>query len=131
MARPTTGPSLIDGLEGTSNAKLRARLVVETLAGTVSVEEAARQLQISPQRFHVLRQELLSRMVAEAEGKPPGRPATAPTEEERLAQARAEGAAEERRRIQVDWGLAARAAELKEELRALGIARPRRAKKGR
>jgi hypothetical protein len=131
MARPTTGPSLIDGLEGSANAKRRARLVLETLAGLVSVDEAARQLEITPQRFHVLRDELLSRMVAEAEPKPAGRPPSVPSEDERLAAARAEGAAEERRRIHGDMAFAARAAELKEELRALGIARPRRAKRGR
>ena len=130
MSRPTTGPALIDGLDGSADAKRRARLVVETLAGLVSVEEAASQLEISPQRFHVLRDELLASMIAQAEPKPTGRPPSTP-EQDALEAARAEGAAAERLRIRQEWELSARAAELREQLQVLGIARPRRAKKGR
>ena len=130
MSRPPLGPALIETLEGSADAKRRARLVVETLAGLISVEEAARRLDVSPQRFHVLRDALLASMIAQAEPKPVGRPPSAPSDEERLEQARQEGAAAERAKIQGEWAIATRAGELREQLQALGIARPRRAKKG-
>ena len=131
MSRPPLGPALIDKLEGSTDAKRRARLVVETLAGLVSVEDAAQQLDVSPQRFHVLRDDLLSSMIAQAEPKPVGRPPSTPSEDERLEQARQEGAAAERAKVQSEWAIATRAGELREQLQALGIARPRRVKKKR
>lgn len=78
MARPPTGPALIDPLDGSPYAKERARLVLETIAGTRSLDDAASALQISASRFHVLRQELLSVMIAGAEPKPVGRPPKPP-----------------------------------------------------
>jgi hypothetical protein len=131
MSRPPLGPALIDKLEGSADAKRRARLVVETLAGLVSVEDAAQQLDVSPQRFHVLRDDLLSSMIAQAEPKPVGRPPSTSSEDERLEQARQEGAAAERAKVQSEWAIATRAGELREQLQALGIARPRRVKRGR
>jgi len=129
MSRPPLGPALIDRLDGSDAAKQRARLVLETIAGVTSVQDAASQLEVTPQRFDDLRSELLRALISEAEPKERGRPRSIPTETEQLAQARAEGAAAERARLQGDYTLAVRAAQLRVELEALGIARPKKKKR--
>jgi hypothetical protein len=76
MSRPPLGPALIDRLDGGSaDARTRARLILETIAGQTAVEDAAAALGVSAQRFHELRSSALEQLVAGCEPKPLGRPA--------------------------------------------------------
>jgi len=72
--RPTTGPKMVEQIEGTPEAQARARWALETLTGTVSIPEACAALGLSEARFHELRHHLLGALVHAAEGRPAGRP---------------------------------------------------------
>ncbi len=71
--RPPSGPRLVDGLEGSAEAKARLKAVIETVAGERSVEEACAALGVSEAVFHRLRARLLGAALSEAEPKPRGR----------------------------------------------------------
>jgi transposase-like protein len=73
--RPVKGSALVDGLEGSAGAKLRLRLVIDSLSGKIAVEEACRQLGIGESRFHAMRQEALAGALSGLEPSPAGRPA--------------------------------------------------------
>ncbi len=72
MARPTTGPALVHRLAGSDLAKRRTELVLATLAGTCTVEDAAAALEIDRSYLFVLRDQILSGAVAAAEPRTPG-----------------------------------------------------------
>ncbi|MFM2328884.1 MAG: hypothetical protein RLZZ494_987 [Pseudomonadota bacterium] len=86
MARPPTGPNLINRLNGSAGAKHRALVILETIAGTCSVEEGALALNCNTAYLHRLRDQLLDGMIAAAEPRTPGRkPAPPPTRDEQAA----------------------------------------------
>lgn len=116
MARPTTGPGLIDGCDGSAQARERARLVLETIAGTVRVQDAAARLGVSPQRFHAIRAQALGALVAGLEPRPLGRPVTALEQDDALA---AQLAQRDRRISDLEVEL--EIARLREELVAAGM----------
>ena len=72
--RPPKGPELVDKFEGSEEAKHRMRLILETIAGRVSVEEARAELGVSESRFHQLRDSVLLSGLEALEPSPPGRP---------------------------------------------------------
>jgi transposase-like protein len=72
--RIPSGPEAVDQLEGSAKAKERLRLILETLAGRMRVQEACQRLDISAQRFRQLRQALLEGALASLEDRPAGRP---------------------------------------------------------
>ena len=109
--RPPMGTELIPALEGSPQAKLRLTLILQTLSGQTTVEDAAAQLGISRSRFFALRDELLQESVANLEPKPTGRP---PNEDPQHA-AKIEQLQQEIQELQVDL----RAAQLREELALL------------
>jgi len=118
MSRPPLGPALIDRLSGSDAARLRARLVLETLSGAATVDDAAEQLGITPQRFHDLRTELLQATVAAAEPKPLGRPVKSPGVDDAIAAA----LAQQNQTIN-DLTVRLELANLREELAAAGMTR--------
>ena len=67
--RPPKGPHHVDHLEGTDADKLRLRIVLETISGDRSVEQACEELGVSASRFHELRREALQ---AALDGLAPG-----------------------------------------------------------
>ena len=73
--RPPKGPDLVDRLEGSEEAKQRLKIVLETIQGKRSVQEAIEILGISETRFHVIREKALAGAVASLElgvrGRPP------------------------------------------------------------
>lgn len=98
--RRPVGPELAEHLDGSARARLRMRVILETLAGTTRVTQACEQLGICSQRFEALRAEAVQAGIAALEPKPAGRPPRAsdrPPEvarlEERVAQLEAELAA--------------------------------------
>jgi len=111
MARPIKGAALVDGLDGSEEAKLRLKVILETVAGKQTIVEACEELGISPSRFHALREQVLQSMVHGLETKAPGRPPKAadPAELEALL--------EEQRRRNEELLLEQRIANVREEIR--------------
>ena len=72
--RPPKGPELVLSLDGSDLAKLRLKVILQTLAGELSVSAACSTLNISEARFHELRAELLQAAVSHLEPRPKGRP---------------------------------------------------------
>ena len=73
--RHPSGPEFVQKLEGSAQAKQRARVLLETVAGTCRVSEACARLGISEPRFDQLRLEALQAAVDRLEARPTGRPA--------------------------------------------------------
>lgn len=78
MARRPMGPEQVERLEGSAEAKERLRVILETVAGTKSIEDACAELDVGPARFAELRDEALGAALAGLEPKPAGRPPRAP-----------------------------------------------------
>jgi len=78
--RPPLGPRLVDGLTGSDLAKRRLRLILETVSGARSVDEACAELGISEAAFHKLRSRFLAESVDLLEPRPAGRPPAVPSE---------------------------------------------------
>jgi len=72
--RYAAGPEYVDRLEGSAEAKQRAKVILQTLHGGLRVQDACRLLGICEQRFHQLREEMLQAAVARLEARPAGRP---------------------------------------------------------
>jgi len=72
--RPPRGPELVAGLEGSREAKLRLRVVLETIAGEKTIAEACAELGLEESMVHLLRQRALAAGLKELEAKPRGRP---------------------------------------------------------
>jgi hypothetical protein len=77
--RRPVGPEYAEQLDGSETAKLRTKVILETIAGTCRVKEACQRLGICEQRFHQLRQDMLTAAVQALEPGHAGRPAHTPT----------------------------------------------------
>jgi hypothetical protein len=77
--RRPVGPEYADKLEGSNIAKERVKVILETMMGTCRVQEACERLNISEQRFHQLREEMMTAAVQALEPGQVGRPAHTPT----------------------------------------------------
>lgn len=76
MARPVHVAHIVTALEGGSPlARERLTAILASCTGEQQVQEAAAELDITPQRFHVLRSQVLTGALAAAEPRPVGRPA--------------------------------------------------------
>lgn len=73
MARPVQGPLLVEKLSASEHARLRLKLILETIAGQRTAIEAAEILGITEQGFHKLRMERLQSWAEDLEPKPTGR----------------------------------------------------------
>ncbi len=82
--RRPAGPEYVTKLEGSAQSKERLRLILETLAGRLRLQEACAQLGISEIRFHQLREAALQAALARIEPRPAGRPSgsSSPQEEQ-------------------------------------------------
>jgi hypothetical protein len=72
--RKPKGPDLVDGLEASALARQRLKVVLQSVAGEISVAEACRALDLSEAGFHKLRARILRGALDEAEPKTLGRP---------------------------------------------------------
>lgn len=72
--RKPLGPRLARNLDGTEQAKERLEIILETIAGERSVEEACNELEISDARFFQMRTQVLEAALARLEPRPAGRP---------------------------------------------------------
>lgn len=82
--RLPSGPDFIDRVPGSELAKNRARVLLQTIAGTCRVQEACACLGISEPRFDQLRIHGVAQLVQSMEPRPAGRPPrlTSPVEEQ-------------------------------------------------
>jgi hypothetical protein len=81
--RPVKGPGLVEGLEGSEEAKRRLEVILETMGGQKSVQEAIEQLGLRKSMFHEIRMESLKGALESLEAKPRGRPRQEVTEDQR------------------------------------------------
>ena len=72
--RKAAGPKLVEGLSGSDYAKKRLEVILQTISGEITIEEACDELQIGRTRFYDIRQTLLVDMVERLEPRPAGRP---------------------------------------------------------
>ena len=79
MSRPPEGVGHVDRLDGPEDLKRRLRVLLDTLAGRVSVAQACEALGVSESRLHELRRQALVGALGALMPKPVGRPATAAT----------------------------------------------------
>ena len=80
--RKPLGPALVEHLEGSTSAKERLELILQTLAGQITVVQACRLLGISEAMFYKLRNRVLQVCLEDLEPKPLGRPARQVTQDQ-------------------------------------------------
>jgi transposase-like protein len=100
--RKPAGPQIAERLEGSPVAKQRLEVILETIAGQLTVTQACQQLGIGESRFHALRNQTLQTTLQALEPRPLGRP-TKPTSPE---QAEVDELQTELRRLHADLELA-------------------------
>lgn len=108
MARPPSGPDLVEGAEGSPGAKERLRVILETLSGTKPIAEACAELGIGEAAFHKLRTRVIQEAVEGLEPRKPGRK----PEERSETEERARGLEAEVEKLKLEL----RAAQIREEL---------------
>jgi transposase len=85
--RKPAGPEYVEQLPGSAKAKERAKVILETLAGRLSVSAACRRLGIGEAFFGRLRKRFLHGGLPALEDRPAGRrPRKASAEQERIQQ---------------------------------------------
>ena len=72
--RRPSGPEIADKLDGSEQARKRLRVVLETIAGRLSVTEACAELGIGAVAFHEVRLKALRGAVRDLEPRLAGRP---------------------------------------------------------
>jgi Winged helix-turn helix len=89
--RKPSGPEYVERLQGSAKAKKRAQVILETLAGRLTVQEACRSLSIGEAFFNRLRKRFLTGGVPALEDRPAGRRPRQPSAaEERIDQLEAD-----------------------------------------
>jgi transposase-like protein len=100
--RKPAGPQIAERLEGSPAAKKRLEVILETIAGQLTVSEACWQLGIGESRFHQLRNQTLQATLEALEPRPLGRPPKPISPE----QAKIDTLKTELRRVQVELEVA-------------------------
>ena len=72
--RKPTGPQIVERLEGSPSAKQRLEVILETIAGQLTIPEACARLGIGESRFHDLRNQTLQVTLNTLEPRRLGRP---------------------------------------------------------
>jgi hypothetical protein len=76
LGRPPVGIAHVDRLEGSEELKERLRVLLATITGEMSVEEACATLAVGPSRLHEMRREALQAALEGLEPHRAGRPPT-------------------------------------------------------
>ena len=109
--RPPLGAGHVERLDGPPLSKQRLALIVRTLGGELTVDEACTEMGVSPAQFHRLRERALEGALAALAPGTPGRPPAAePSPPSRIAELEAEV-----RDLKIDL----RASQLREEIAVL------------
>ena len=80
--RKPSGSKLVDSMEGSESAKRRLKVILETLSGSMSIEEACGELGIGPAAFHKLRSRTVQEALESLAPRSMGRPAKEKTPEQ-------------------------------------------------
>jgi hypothetical protein len=72
--RKPAGPQIIERLEGSPVAKQRLKVILETIAGRLTIPDACQQVGIGESRFHELRNQTLQATLKTLEPRSLGRP---------------------------------------------------------
>lgn len=80
--RKPPGPEFVHRLEGADYEKERLQVILETMRGTLGVKEASARLGVTPQRFHMLREEAFQAALQALAARPLGRPRHTSTPEQ-------------------------------------------------
>jgi Spy/CpxP family protein refolding chaperone len=89
----------VDRLDGADAEKHRLRIVLETISGERSIEQACEELQVSDSRFHELRREALQ---AALDGLAPGAPGRPKHEDQAADRERLEAVERELRELKIE-----------------------------
>lgn len=116
--RRPQGIEQVELLPGSAVAKQRLEVFLANLSGQLSVAEACAALGLQESRFFELRKQWLEESVKSLEPQPSGRKEATSEQQEVTALKERVG--------QLQWEL--RTAQLKEELAALGLSRPKLAR---
>ena len=85
--RKPTGPPLVHHLDGSERAKERLEVILETVAGKITIREACDRLGIEEAMFFRLRMQALQAGLCRLEPRPSGRPPRSDSaERERIAE---------------------------------------------
>ena len=116
--RKPLGAQLVDRLDGSEHAKIRLKVILETLAGRQTIPEACDELGIQESMLHRVRSEVLQTALGRLEPRPMGRPSHAPSPEDQ----RVVALEEENLRLRAEL----RAAEIRRELaeKLPGVSKP-------
>jgi len=87
QGRKPSGSKVVERLDGSELAKDRLRVILDSLAGKKSIEEACQELGIGQAAFFKLRTRALSETMASLEPRPMGRPRKERKEEEEQVEA--------------------------------------------
>ena len=79
--RPPKKAELVDGLEGSTSARRRLKVILRTITEELSVPDACAELGVSEARFHQLRREVLGCALKGLEPRKSGRPRKESAEE--------------------------------------------------
>lgn len=74
VGRKPLGPGLVEHLEGSQRAKQRLEVILKTVSGCLTIDQACQCLGIKPAMFYRLRTEVLEAGLARLEPRPIGRP---------------------------------------------------------
>jgi hypothetical protein len=97
--RKPTGPPLVHHLDGSERAKERLEVILETVAGKLTIREACDRLGIEEAMFFRLRTQALQAGLSRLEPRPAGRPPRSSSpEEQRIAELEQELQDKERER---------------------------------
>lgn len=96
MGRPTKGLSLLEAIMASDQAHERAKVILLTLCGDWTVQEALERLELGRTRFRQLRLQLLEGALQALESQPVGRPPRGTKEDPQLAALREQVAELER-----------------------------------
>jgi hypothetical protein len=72
MPRTTAGPALVDALPGSDDARRKAHILLQTIDGSITIQQAADALGCDRSFVHVLRRQALQGLVAALEPRTPG-----------------------------------------------------------
>jgi transposase-like protein len=76
------GTALVEHLDGSLQAKERLEVILETLAGRLTIDQACRRLGVKESQFHRMRTTMLEAGLARLEPRSAGRPPQLATAEE-------------------------------------------------
>jgi len=130
--RKPTGPPLVHHLDGSERAKERLEVILETVAGSITIREACDRLGIEEAMFFRLRTQALQAGLARLVQRPMGRPPRPRSpDEERVAQLEKELHEQEleQKALQTRLEIAQAMAPQAEEVRKKTVQRKRQTKK--